>query len=51
MDICAELNEDLPAQFHGTVSLSFEAGDNRKLAVKIVDDRSTESLKIISLED
>ena len=36
--------------FHGTVSLPFEAGDHRKVAVKIVDDRGIESLKIISLE-
>jgi adenine-specific DNA-methyltransferase len=38
-------------QFHGTISLPFEAGDNRKVAVKIVDDRGIESLKIIPLED
>jgi len=49
-DIRAELNEELLAQFHGTVSLPFEAGDNRKVAVKIVDDRGIESLKVISLE-
>jgi hypothetical protein len=35
----------------GTVSLPFEPGDNRKVAVKIVDDRGIESLKIIPLED
>ncbi len=50
-DIRAELNEKLLEQFHGTVSLPFEAGDNRKVAVKIVDDRGIESLKIIALED
>lgn len=50
-NIRAELNEDLLEQFHGTVSLPFEAGDNRKVAVKIVDDRGIESLKIIPLED
>ncbi|MDY0269436.1 site-specific DNA-methyltransferase [Trichloromonas sp.] len=50
-DIRAELNEELLEQFHGTVSLPFEAGDNRKVAVKIVDDRGIESLKIITLED
>ena len=50
-DIRAELNEELLVQFHGTVSLPFEAGDNRKVAVKIVDDRGIESLKIILLED
>jgi adenine-specific DNA-methyltransferase len=33
------------------VSLPFEAGDNRRIAVKIVDDRGIESLKIVNLED
>ena len=47
--IRAELDEDLLEQFHGTVSLPFEAGDQRRVAVKIVDDRGIESLKIIAL--
>jgi adenine-specific DNA-methyltransferase len=46
----AELDEDLLEAFHGTVSLPFEAGDNKRIAVKIVDDRGIESLKIIPLE-
>ncbi|WP_442900174.1 DNA methyltransferase [Geoalkalibacter sp.] len=50
-NIRAELNEELLDQYHGTVSLPFEAGDHRKIAVKIVDDRGIESLKVISLED
>lgn len=49
--IRAELDQDLLDQFHGTVSLPFEAGDNKKVAVKIVDDRGIESLKIMPLED
>jgi adenine-specific DNA-methyltransferase len=49
-DIRAELNEDLLEQFHGTVSLPFEAGDNECVAVKIVDDRGIESLKVINLD-
>lgn len=49
-DIRAELNEALLDKFHGTVSLPFEAGENRKAAVKIVDDRGIESLKIIPLD-
>lgn len=49
--IRAELDEDRLDQFHGTVSLPFEAGYNKRVAVKIVDDRGIESLKIISLED
>lgn len=48
--IRAELDEDLLEQFHGTVSLPFEAGDHRRVAVKIVDDRGIESLKIMNLE-
>lgn len=47
--IRAELDEDLLEQFHGTVSLPFEAGDHRRIAVKIVDDRGIESLKIMDL--
>ena len=46
----AELDENLLEQFHGTVSLPFEAGENRRIAVKIVDDRGIESLKIMPLE-
>jgi len=46
----AELDEHLLEQFHGTVSLPFEAGDNKRVAVKIVDDRGIESLKIVPLE-
>ena len=49
-DICAELNEELLEQFHGTVSLPFEAGENECIAVKIVDDRGIESLKVINLD-
>jgi adenine-specific DNA-methyltransferase len=47
--IRAELNEELLEQYHGTVSLPFEAGPNRKVAVKVVDDRGIESLKILAL--
>lgn len=49
-NIRAELDESLLDKLHGTVSLPFEAGDYRKIAVKIVDDRGIESLKIINLE-
>ena len=48
-DIKAELNEALLDKLHGTVSLPFEPGENRKVAVKIVDDRGIESLKVIGL--
>lgn len=48
-NIRAELDESLLHKFHGTTSLPFEAGDNRKIAVKIVDDRGIESLKVMTL--
>lgn len=48
-DIRAELDDDLLEFFHGNVSLPFEAGENRKIAVKLVDDRGIESLKVIPL--
>ncbi|MCV2437812.1 site-specific DNA-methyltransferase [Paucibacter sp. DJ2R-2] len=47
--IRAELDESMLDQFHGTVSLPFEAGKHGKAAVKIVDDRGIESLKILPL--
>jgi len=49
-DIRAELDESRLQMFHGTVSLPFAAGENRRIAVKIVDDRGIESLKVIELE-
>ncbi|HIB3370730.1 site-specific DNA-methyltransferase [Pseudomonas aeruginosa] len=48
-NIRAELDETRLNKFHGTISLPFEAGDNRKIAVKIVDDRGIESLKVVAL--
>ncbi len=46
----AQLDEDALEQFRGTVSLPFEAGDHKRIAVKIVDDRGIESLKIMALD-
>lgn len=47
--IRAELDESKLDAFHGTISLPFEVGENRKIAVKIVDDRGIESLKIVEV--
>lgn len=49
-DLRAELDETKLEKFHGTMSLPFEAGEYRKVAVKVVDDRGIESLKILSLD-
>ena len=42
-----EIDEELISQFQGTVSLPFKPGN--AIAVKIVDDRGLESLKIIRM--
>lgn len=46
----AEIDEELIEAYRGTVSLPFEAGDFKQIAVKIVDDRGIESLKIMAVE-
>jgi len=46
----AEIDEELIEAYRGTTSLPFEAGKYNRVAVKIVDDRGIESLKIIILE-
>lgn len=45
----AEIDEDLIETYRGTVSLPFEPGDFKRAAVKIVDDRGIESLKIVEI--
>ena len=44
-----EIDEGLLESYRGTESLPFEAGE--KIAVKIIDDRGIESLKIIDLTE
>jgi adenine-specific DNA-methyltransferase len=43
----AEINQDLIERYHGVESLPFTVKDNTLIAVKIVDDRGIESLKVI----
>ena len=45
----AEIDEDRIEAYRGTVSLPFEPGGYKRVAVKIVDDRGIESLKIVEL--
>ncbi len=44
-----EIDTDLVEAYRGTASLPFEAGGHRRIAVKIVDDRGIESLKIVEI--
>ena len=45
----AEIDEELIEAYRGTLSLPFAAGKYKRAAVKIVDDRGIESLKIIEV--
>jgi adenine-specific DNA-methyltransferase len=46
----AEIDPELIEAYRSTVSLPFEPGEHGQVAVKIVDDRGIESLKIIRVE-
>ena len=45
----AEIDEQLIEAYRGTESLPFEPGKFRRAAVKIIDDRGIESLKILEM--
>ena len=45
----AEIDEDLIEAYHGVMSLPFELGEHKRIAVKIVDDRGVESLRILEV--
>ncbi|PSR24872.1 MAG: site-specific DNA-methyltransferase [Sulfobacillus thermosulfidooxidans] len=45
----AEVDSQRIKAYQGTVSLPFEPGDYRRIAVKIVDDRGIESLKVVNI--
>lgn len=46
----AEVDEELIEQYRGTVSLPFAPGPHGRVAVKIVDDRGIESLKVLEVK-
>jgi adenine-specific DNA-methyltransferase len=46
----AEIDENLIEGYHGTESLPFAAGEHKRIAVKIVDDRGIESLKVMEVQ-
>lgn len=47
----AEIDEERIEAYRGVESLSFEPGEHRRVAVKIVDDRGIESLKILDVSE
>jgi adenine-specific DNA-methyltransferase len=47
----AQIDEDLIESYRGHTSLPFKLGNNKQVAVKIIDDRGIESLKIIKVRE
>jgi adenine-specific DNA-methyltransferase len=44
-----EIDSDLAGAYRGTVSLPFDPGPNKRVAVKVIDDRGVESLKVVDI--
>jgi adenine-specific DNA-methyltransferase len=45
----AEIDPDLIESYRGTISLPFALGEHKRVAVKVIDDRGIESLKVLHL--
>jgi adenine-specific DNA-methyltransferase len=45
----AEIDPDLIEAYRGTKSLPFEPGPHNRIAVKVIDDRGLESLKVAEI--
>jgi adenine-specific DNA-methyltransferase len=46
----AEIDTDLIEAYRKTVSLPFEPGEFKRIAVKVIDDRGIESLKVVEVK-
>jgi adenine-specific DNA-methyltransferase len=46
----AYIDEDLISSYAGNQSLPFKAGKNKQIAVKIIDDRGIESLRVLKVD-
>jgi len=49
-ELRSEIDDGLIQAYGGTVSLPFQPGRHRRIAVKIIDDRGIESLKLVALD-
>ncbi len=47
----AQIDEELIEKYTGNISLPFNLGNNKQIAIKIIDDRGIESLKIIKVRE
>src|SRR3989344_1060910 len=50
-NVKAVIDEELIKQYKGNVSIPFKLGNNKRVAVKIIDDRGIESLKIVEVKE
>ena len=50
-NVKAVIDEELIEQYKGNVSIPFKLGNNKRVAVKIIDDRGIESLKIVEVKE
>ena len=46
----AEIDSELIERYRGRVSLPFESGPHKRIAVKVIDDRGIESVKVVALK-
>lgn len=49
-NVRAEIDLDLIEGYRKTISLPFEPGDYKRIAVKLIDDRGIESLKVVEVK-
>ncbi len=45
----AEIDPEKIEAYRGTISLPFELGEHKRVAIKVIDDRGIESLKVVQL--
>lgn len=45
----SEIDDILIEQYRGTISIPFSIGEHRRIAVKIIDDRGIESLRVLDV--
>ncbi len=45
----AEIDPELIEAYRGTISLPFTLGEHKRVAVKVIDDRGIESLKVVQM--
>jgi adenine-specific DNA-methyltransferase len=47
----AQIDEELIENYSGNTSLLFKLGDNKQIAVKIIDDRGIESIRVVRVKE